>query len=125
MPRRILVVDDEDDISYIVQAALEEISGWRVFTAKSGSEGLQIAQSQSFDAILLDVSMSQMDGIQVFKQLQSNPESQNIPVIFLTAKVLLPDRQVLEALRPAGIIYKPFDLVTLGQRIATLLDWNE
>lgn len=125
MSRRILVVDDEESICYVVQACLEQISGWWVITAKSGDEGLQIAQSESLDLILLDVAMPQMDGIQVFKMLQSNPESQNVPVIFLTGTVLLSDRQSLEALNPAGIIYKPFSAVALGQEIAAILGWSD
>ncbi len=86
--KRILIVDDEEDICQVVQASLEEFGGWQTVLAHSGQEGLTLAQAEHPDAILLDVSMPEMDGFEMFETLQGNPATQQIPVILLTSKVL-------------------------------------
>jgi len=62
MTKRILIVDDEEDICQVVQASLEELGGWQTLLAYSGQEGLTLAQAEHPDAILLDVSMPNIDG---------------------------------------------------------------
>ncbi len=121
--KRILIVDDEDDIREIVRAALEEIAGWQTLTAASGPEGLRLAQTEPVDAILLDISMPGMDGFEIFNQLQAHPATQPIPVIALTSKVLARDRARFATLDLAGTITKPFNPLQLGQDVAALLNW--
>ena len=89
--KRILIVDDEEDICQVVQASLEEFGGWQTLLAHGGEDGLTMAQNEHPDAILLDVSMPGMDGFQVFEQLQNNSTTRDIPVILLTSKVLARD----------------------------------
>lgn len=124
MPKRILIVDDEEDIREVVQVSLEEFAGWHTATAASGTEGLQLAKNADFDAILLDVSMPDMDGVQVYEELHADPKTQAIPVIVLTAKVLPKDRQRFTDLGVAGIIVKPFDPVTVWSQVAEIMRWN-
>ncbi|AFZ35220.1 response regulator receiver protein [Stanieria cyanosphaera PCC 7437] len=124
MTKRILIVDDEEDIRDVVQVSLEEFGGWLAIAAASGSEGLQIAKTEALDAILLDVSMPDLDGFQLCEELKIDPTTQNIPVILLTAKVLPSDRQRFAALEVAGVIAKPFDPITVWQQVAEILDWN-
>lgn len=124
MTKRVLLIDDEDDIRAIVQAALEELAGWQILGATSGGEGLQLAQGTAIDAILLDISMPDMDGFEIYDKLQSHPATAGIPVIVLTSKVLARDRARFTALQVAGLITKPFNPLTLAQQIATLLHWN-
>jgi CheY-like chemotaxis protein len=121
MTKRILIMDDDDDIRDVVQVALEEFGGWLVLAAASGKEGLSLAKTESLDAILLDISMPDMDGFQVCEELQADPLTWKIPVIVLTAKVLLSDRQRLVNLEVAGIITKPFDPLTIWQEVAEIL----
>lgn len=121
--KRILIVDDEEDICQVVQASLEEFGGWQTFLAHSGKVGLMVAQAEYPDAILLDVSMPEMDGFEMFKQLQENPTTQNIPVILLTSKVLARDRKRFADLSLAGVITKPFNPLTIWQQVADLLGW--
>lgn len=122
MSRRILIVDDEEDISRIVCVYFEAFLGWVVIAAASGREGLQIAQTEKLDVILLDVFMPGMDGLEVFRRLRLDPKTQNIPVILITAKALLSEQRFFESLDVAGIIYKPFSVLTLGQQITQILD---
>ena len=88
--RRILVVDDEEHLRELVQACLEDLGGWETLVAGSGEECLQILQTERPNAILLDLSMPGMDGFAVYEVLQSDPITRSIPLILLTAKVLLP-----------------------------------
>jgi len=121
--KRVLIVDDEEDIRDVVQASLEEFAGWCALTAESGAEGLQIAKTENLDAILLDISMPEVDGFQICQELKANPETQSIPVIVLTAKVLPRDRQRLESLDVAGIISKPFKPMLMWKQVAEILGW--
>ncbi|WAL62017.1 response regulator [Thermocoleostomius sinensis] len=124
MFKRILIVDDDDEIRDVVQAALEEFGGWQTLTAASGMEGLQLAKTEAIDAILLDISMPDMDGFQMQDALQADFKTRTIPVIVLTAKALPSDQQRFAALNVAGVIIKPFDPMTIWQQVAALLDWN-
>lgn len=124
MTKRILVVDDEADIREVVQASLEDFAGWLTIAAASGSEGLQIAKTELPDAILLDISMPDMDGFQLCQALQADPKTHKIPVIVLTAKALATDQKRLRELEVAGIITKPFAALTIWRQIAEILGWN-
>lgn len=125
MTKKLLIIDDEERIRELVQACLEDLGGWDTVTAASGIEGLAIAQTQPVDAILLDVSMPNMDGFAVYEQLQANFVTQSIPVILLTAKVLPSDRAHFAQMGIAGVITKPFEPVTISQEVADILGWQE
>ena len=122
--KRILIVDDEEDIRDVVRVSLEEFAGWLTITATSGIEGLQIAKTEALDAILLDISMPDMDGIQICEELQAGSETQMIPVIVLTAKVLPSDQNRFADLDVAGVITKPFDPMTIWRQVAEILGWS-
>jgi CheY-like chemotaxis protein len=123
MSKRILVIDDELDIREVVCLSLEAFGGWRAEGAGSGIEGLEKAQTNDWDAVLLDVSMPDMDGVAVYTELQANPKTQAMPVVLLTAKVLTTDRHRFADLGVAGVIAKPFDPVTVWQQVAQILGW--
>ncbi len=125
MTKRVLVVDDEEDIRDVIQASIEEFAGWIAIAAASGMEGLQIAQeTPDLDAVLLDISMPDMDGFQVCEALQADAETQQIPVIVLTAKALPSDQQRFSHLNIAGVITKPFDPLTVWRQAAEILGWR-
>ncbi|HBB34855.1 MAG TPA: two-component system response regulator [Cyanobacteria bacterium UBA8803] len=121
--KRILVVDDEINLCTVIQACLENLGGWETLAALSGKEGLAIAQTQQLDAILLDVMMPDMDGITLLGKLQNDAKTQAIPVILLTAKVQSTDLNRFEKLSIAGVIAKPFDPLTLAEKVAAMLGW--
>lgn len=123
MTKQILIVDDEEDIRDVVQASLEEFGGWLTITATSGVEGLQVARTEAIDAILLDISMPDMDGFQMCEALQADPTTQEIPVIVLTAKILSSDRQQFQDLQVAGVITKPFKPRMIWKQVAEILGW--
>jgi CheY-like chemotaxis protein len=124
MPTKsILLIDDEPNLAQVIAVCLESFKGWKVQIANSGKEGLKIVESLKPDAILLDVMMPDMDGITVFQNLQQNPNTQNIPVILLTAKVQASDRARFAQLDVAGTITKPFEPLEIADQIAVLLHW--
>lgn len=123
--RKVLLVDDEDDIREVAQVSLEYVAGWDVLPARSGMEAIRCALQDQPDAILLDVMMPDMDGPTTFQKLQADEATRNIPVILLTAKVQASDRKRFEELGVRGIISKPFDPMTLSAEISRILEWNQ
>ncbi len=129
MSRRLLVIDDEEAIQQIIEACLVDLGGWEVLTAGSGRDGIALAQDQvgqapGLDGILLDISMPDLDGFETLAQLKSNPTTEPIPVVLLTAKVLTADRQRFEALAIAAVIEKPFDPLGLVDQVNQSFGWN-
>ncbi len=122
--KRILIVDDEEDIREVAQLTLEAVGGWEVLTAASGDEGLAKAEAEQPDAILLDIMMPDLDGLTTFQQLQANPVTQDIPVILLTAKVQVADRLRFAELGLTAMIFKPFDPMALADQVADVLGWS-
>ena len=124
MSRKILLVDDEDDIREVAQMSLEMTAGWEVVTAASGAEGLRAAAAEQPDAILLDVMMPGMDGPATARALKAAPETAEIPIILLTAKVQAADRRRFDDLGVAGILAKPFDPMALAEQVRGVLGWG-
>ncbi len=123
-PKRVLVIDDEGDIREVAQVSLETVAGWEVLTASSGREGVAKVRVDQPDAILLDVMMPEMDGLATYQQLQADPATRHIPVIFLTAKVLPGARRRFIDLGAKGVIAKPFDPLKLPHQMAEALGWR-
>ena len=124
MVRKILIIDDEEDIREVAALSLETVAGWTVITANSGAQGLARAIEHQPDAILLDVMMPGMDGPTTFRELRKNPATASIPVLLLTAKVQASDQRRFADLGVQAILFKPFDPLTLAQQISNVLGWK-
>ena len=122
--RRILFIDDEEDIRMLAQFCLESEAGWSMISASGGLEGIYIAEKEQPDVILLDVMMPEVDGLQTIAKLLDNPQTQNIPVIFITAKAQASDRNSFYQAGAKGVINKPFDSLTLASQISGFLGWQ-
>ncbi len=122
--KRVLIIDDEETIQTVVQFGIRMRAGWQVLTASSGMQGIQTAQAERPDVILLDVMMPEMDGIDTFKNLQSHPKTEQIPVIFLTAKAQTVEKRQFNELGVSGVITKPFNSLDLPDQIAKILRWS-
>lgn len=121
-PKHILLVDDEDDIRKVVALGLEIAGGWRVSSASDGVSAVLMARAEAPDAILLDVMMPGLDGPETLERLQDDPLTRDIPVILLTARALIADRQRFDQLGVAGTLTKPFDPMTLSDQITAMLN---
>lgn len=120
--KRILIIDDENDIREATQVCLEVTGDWEVLTASSGSEGLVTAAAELPDAILLDVMMPGMDGLTTFQELQANPLTQHIPVILLTAKAQSSEQRRFTQLGVAAVIIKPYDPFSIADQVSQALE---
>lgn len=121
--KRILIIDDEETIQTVVQFGIKMAAGWDVLIAGSGAQGIQTAQSEQPDVILLDVMMPDMDGIATFKALQSHAETAHIPVVLLTAKAQTAEKRQFNDLGVRGVITKPFNSLHLPEQITRILQW--
>jgi len=123
--RRILIIDDEEDIRAVAALSLEAVAGWTVTTASGGSEGIVRAEEFKPDAILMDVMMPGVDGPTTFRRMQQIPAIAAIPVLLLTAKVQGVDQRRFADLGVAAVLFKPFDPLTLSAQIADALGWKD
>ncbi len=123
MSKKILIIDDEDDIREVAALSLETVAGWEVIVANSGAAGVERAKKDRPDVILLDVMMPGMDGPTTFRELQKAPTTSSIPVILLTAKVQSADQRRFADLGVRAVLTKPFDPLLLSSQIESVLGW--
>jgi CheY-like chemotaxis protein len=120
---KLLVVDDEPDAVLILARTLLA-RGYRVITAESGLQAINLAKLEKPDLILLDILMPDMDGTQVAAMLQEDPTTQNIPVIFLTCLITKKTQEIGSRYHDAGryvFMSKPYDLDNLLAEIDRLI----
>ena len=117
--KRILVVDDEQDLCEILSFNLET-EGYHVDTANSAEEALEM-DVPSYHLLLLDVMMGGMSGFQMAKKLKENPVTANIPIIFLTARDTENDMVTGFNLGADDYISKPFSIREVMVRIRAVL----
>jgi len=119
--RKVLLVDDEDDIRTIGQLSLSRVGGWQTVLGASGAEAITKAAAEQPDLILLDVMMPGMDGPTTFTQLRAQEATATTPIIFMTAKIQKQEVARYLELGALGVIGKPFDPMTLPQEIRKLV----
>jgi CheY-like chemotaxis protein len=120
--KKVLVIDDENDVRFVARISLGRIGKMTVIEASSGEEGIALARSERPDFILLDMMMPGMDGAMTFLSLREDAETASIPVVFLTAVAKSAEVQRLKDLGARGVVLKPFDPITLAADLATILD---
>src|SRR5262245_29902685 len=101
--------------------SLSSLGGLKVLVADSGQSGVSVANAEIPDVILLDYRMPNMDGLDTLHALRQNPSTAQIPVIFLTASVSPSELEHLKQVGAHGVIAKPFDPVTLPDRLKELM----
>ncbi|MEO0073294.1 MAG: response regulator [candidate division WOR-3 bacterium] len=119
-PERILVVDDEPDILLVVTARLEN-AGYQVQSATSGMEALSLVRSSPPDLILLDVMLPGIDGFSVCAMLKRDQRFSHIPILMLTARSQVGDRQTGMAVGADAYLSKPFRAEELLAEVKRLL----
>ncbi len=115
---RILVIEDEKRLSHVVKKGLEE-SGYAIDQAYDGEEGLYLAESESYDSIILDVMLPKMDGIHVCQELRKKKIM--TPILMLTAKTQVEDRVTGLDAGADDYLTKPFAFIELKSRLQALL----
>lgn len=120
--RKVLLVDDDEDIRIIGEMALTEVGGLITVLAGSGEQALEIAAAEQPDVIMLDVMMPGMDGPTTFRQLREEPSTASIPVVFVTAKIQRHEVQRYLDLGAIGVIGKPFDPMGLPGELRGIVE---
>ena len=105
--KKILVVDDEELTTQLAKTFLEKY-GFKVIIASDGEAGLEMAEAENPDLILLDVMLPSMDGFSVCKKLKENDNFKNTPILMFTAKGLSSDIEEGKAVGADEYIVKPF-----------------
>ncbi len=107
MNKKILIIDDANDIAEAFKKQLDLSGGYDTDIANGGKQGLEMISGNSYDLVLLDLVMPEVDGIEVLSSLKKSPETyQNVPVIVLTNVTSADTRKEVEDLGVAGFIVK-------------------
>ncbi len=116
----VLCVDDDKDICEILRVALSVIAGLDVDTVHSGQDAIDFARRRRPELVLMDTMMAGLDGPSTLMRMREIPGIADVPVIFLTARVMPAEVSTMFALGAIGVIAKPFDPVTLGSEISAI-----
>ena len=122
--KRILVVEDDRDIHELIRYNLER-EGFEVLSLYEGSQVADIVSSRKPDLVLLDLMLPECDGLDVCRQLKSEPDTQNVPIIMITAKATESDVVIGLSLGADDYIPKPFSPLVLLARIKAVFRRGE
>ena len=127
MPKKILIIDDDKLILMTLKRLLIR-EGYQVITAINGKLALRKVEDNSFDLIISDIKMPEMDGIETVKKIReylTQNNKRSIPEIFITAYAKEEIYQKALELNAAGYIEKPFDVKTLLQTTKEVIESNQ
>lgn len=123
MPKKILIIDDEELIIKSLSKLLEK-SGYEVFIAKNGQDAIVMAEEESFDLILADIRMPGINGVEavteIYKEIKEKKQ-RKMPAIFITGYADEMVEKEAKALSPAAYILKPFDKDELLNKVKEVL----
>jgi len=108
MQKKILIVDDQEDVLKVLDKRLSG-AGYAVSKAKNGKEALLLAKAEHPDLIILDIIMPEMDGAETAAVLKKDPQTKDIPVIFLTCLFTEKDEKEGHVVGGKYFIAKPYN----------------
>ncbi|HEU4903679.1 MAG TPA: response regulator [Flavisolibacter sp.] len=120
MAKTILVIDDNNDLRENT-AEILDLAGYKTLTAENGKRGVEVATKEKPDVIVCDIMMPELDGYGVLHLLRKNPDTQNIPFIFLTAKTERSDFRKGMEMGADDYVTKPFEDIELLNAIEVRL----
>jgi len=118
--QRILLADDEPDILEISRIALETVGGYEVVVCESGARFLELLEDFNPDLVIIDALMPDMNGLEVLAAMRQVGGFEETPAVFLTGLVLERDLRDLRQSGAVDVVTKPFDPMTLPQRIQSI-----
>lgn len=118
---KVLLADDDATMLKIASLSLSKKGGHEVVCAVDGAQAVAMAEADPPDLILLDGAMPVLDGPGALLKLRQSDRTKDIPVIFLSAASDPATREFYGSLRPAGIIAKPFNPLTLSEQVQKIL----
>ncbi len=120
MPKKILIVEDNEDSRELVVKVLRN-KGYEMVEAADGEEAVEKAVAEKPDLILLDISLPKLDGYEVAKRLKSLEEFQEIPIVAFTAHAMKGDREKAIIAGFEGYISKPVDIRDLPVQVKSFI----
>jgi DNA-binding response OmpR family regulator len=117
MRQVILVVEDDPHIAHLVELHLRDL-GYQVEHARDGAEALRLLSARSYDLLILDLMLPEMDGLELCRRVRSGPSY--VPILMLTAKSTEVDRVVGLELGADDYLTKPFSIRELQARVKAL-----
>jgi two-component system, OmpR family, phosphate regulon response regulator PhoB len=112
----VLLVEDDMSMQLLCKFNLEA-AGFRVTTAATGGEGVELAKAERFDLILLDVMLPDLGGFEVAQDLRASEVSRDVPIVFVSARASGADLAQGRAAGAIDYVTKPFDPVKLAERL--------
>lgn len=124
MPKTVLLVDDQELILRVVQAALAG-QGYHLPTSRTGQGAVEyIRQHGAPDALILDYSMPDQDGVETLRQIRRLEDGGQIQVMMLTARDQTSIRQAADGLKVFDFMTKPFSPATLQKKVKEMIERN-
>lgn len=120
MPKKILIVDDEPNIVVPLQFLMEQ-NGYRVISAASGEQALELIATFRPDLILLDIMLPDLDGYEVCQNVRENPDQRGTKILFISAMGREMDIVKGMSLAADGYITKPFAIADVVAQVNELL----
>jgi len=121
---KILVIEDDHLLLEFLSDSLRRV-GFEILSAQNGSAGIEMDRTEHPDIIISDINMPVMNGLQVLEKIQDNPETSDIPFIFLTGKVEMEDLRTGMRMGADDYLVKPVELEELVAAINTRLDKHQ
>lgn len=116
---RVLVIDDEPDVLLLCRVNLSH-AGHEVLEALDGYRGVELARDERPDAVVLDLMLPGIDGVEVLQLLADHESTRDIPVMMLSAKTLRVDRDRCHEAGALAYLTKPFSPVELTELVEAL-----
>jgi CheY-like chemotaxis protein len=120
MKKKVLVVDDNKN-NLMLEKDLLEVAGFEVFEAENATDGIAVARKEKPDIIIMDVRLPDMRGSEAARILRQDKETSGIPIIFVTASVMVGERDEINAITNSGFIGKPINTRTFAQEISQFI----
>jgi CheY-like chemotaxis protein len=120
MGKRALIVDDNGN-NLILEKDLLEVAGFEVLISENASGGIAIAKKEKPDVIIMDVRLPDMRGTEAARILRQDKGTHNIPIVFVTASVMVEGREAISAITNSGFIGKPINTRTFAKEISQFI----
>ena len=120
MRKKALVVDDNAK-NLLLEKDLLEVAGFEVFEAENAAVGIAIARKEKPDIIIMDVRLPDMRGSEAARIIRQDKEINNIPIVFVTASVMVEGREEIKDIPNSGFIGKPINTRTFAKEISEFI----
>ena len=120
MGKKVLIVDDNGN-NLTLEKDLLEVAGFEIFIAVDASSGIILAKKEKPDIIIMDVRLPDMRGSEAARIIRQDKEINNIPIVFVTASVMVEGREEIKGIPNSGFIGKPINTRTFAKEISEFI----